>query len=256
MEYSSEVYGHGDPLQHPDRHDIAKLYPEMQLARGAFTKRILGPNEDIADICCGTGFMSALLPHNSYSGVDHPEMVDIIHSKGHYLSERVNFIPYDFENASGDLDLAREVDTVISFESIEHVSDPQRFLAQIRRNTKEGGQLILSTPNNPKKDPPKYVDHVEEYSLSELTSMVEEAGYSSIESYAMGVPLGLAVRMLQTAGAKTTRYDTRDERGKFSLALDHLLPLRRLARVPFRYHLLGERFGDTGTTLLIRARAE
>lgn len=63
-------------------------------------------------------------------------------------------------------------DAITSFETIEHLHDRDRFLAELRRVLSAGGLLILSTPNanhtRPRDGKPRNPHHVHEYTPGEL----------------------------------------------------------------------------------------
>ncbi|MGE0407215.1 MAG: methyltransferase domain-containing protein [Candidatus Korobacteraceae bacterium] len=57
---------------------------------------------------------------------------------------------FGFDAIEGDaeeMDFVERFDTIVAGEIIEHLSSPGRFLKGCRRALKQGGRLILSTPN-------------------------------------------------------------------------------------------------------------
>lgn len=100
------------------------------------------------DIACGAGYGSDLL---AAEGADRGVKViggDIAleavqYSQQHYQRPNLRFAQMDirrlpFTDAS--------VDTVVSFETLEHVVEGDRFLREVARVLRPEGQLILSTP--------------------------------------------------------------------------------------------------------------
>lgn len=65
---------------------------------------------------------------------------------------------------------------VTSFETIEHLREPDRFLAELRRVLVPGGTLVLSTPNalytKPVDGRPANPFHVQEFTPSELDDLL------------------------------------------------------------------------------------
>lgn len=63
-------------------------------------------------------------------------------------------------------------DVVTSFETLEHLSGPERFLDEVRRVLAPGGLLLLSTPNalftRPVEGRPRNPFHVHEFTPDEL----------------------------------------------------------------------------------------
>lgn len=95
-------------------------------------------------------------------------------------------------------------DAVVSFDVIEHVQDALKFLSEIRRVMKKGGQLLLETPNRERLSikmkglvkPVKYpvvlgpgCIHIKEYSKYELEKLLKMAGFKNMRI--KGVWLGL-----------------------------------------------------------------
>lgn len=80
---------------------------------------------------------------------------------------------------------AGEFDVVVTFEVIEHVEEPQKFLLEILRVLKPGGRLILSTPNGLHSRQPNGLPgaptHLREYLPQELEGELTAADYSEIQ---------------------------------------------------------------------------
>jgi len=97
----------------------------------------------VLDIACGEGYGAAALQKAGAAnviGVDIAEDV-CLHARDRYgLDARVG--------SAERIPLADgSVDVVVSFETIEHVPDPHRFLDECVRVLGPGGKLIISTPN-------------------------------------------------------------------------------------------------------------
>ena len=69
-------------------------------------------------------------------------------------------------------------DVVVSFETIEHIIDYDKFVLEIKRVLKPGGQLILSTPNRlaTKILAIKNPYHIKEFSPDELKTALKTFG--------------------------------------------------------------------------------
>lgn len=100
--------------------------------------------KDVLDAGCGVGYGTAHLAHAARRvvGVDRdPETIE--YARRRYGSGRIEFLQADL------LDLPLEsdsFDTACSFETIEHVPDPEALVAQLRRVTRPGGVCCVSTP--------------------------------------------------------------------------------------------------------------
>ena len=99
----------------------------------------------VLDAACGVGYGSSFLASvvREVTGVDvSPEA--IAYAKEHYQKENTRFEIMDVCSLNFP---DRYFDLVCSFETLEHLNEPLKFLAQIKRVLKEGGVLIISTPN-------------------------------------------------------------------------------------------------------------
>lgn len=123
----------------------------------------------VLDIACGEGYGGAALGKACAAnviGVDISENV-CLHARQKYgLDAR----PGSAEN----IPLAgASVDVVVSFETIEHLREPSRFLDECARTLTAGGRLVISTPNKnvysrPGEAPNPH--HCSEMTLEEFTS--------------------------------------------------------------------------------------
>lgn len=122
---------------------------------------------DIIDIGCGTGWGTALLAKASARrcvGIDQDESA---------IAQAREMYPEVAEFTVGD---AQELalpssafDVVVCLETIEHVTDPDRVLDEVRRVLRPNGLLVISSPN-PEVYPPGNPHHVREFRPQELQS--------------------------------------------------------------------------------------
>ena len=126
----------------------------------------------VLDAACGEGYGTALLAVSAarVTGIDIS--VDAVNRARQNYADRDNI---DFiEGSIAHLPMAdHSVDAVISFETIEHVTEEiqRQFLDEIQRVLKEDGFLIMSTPNKEiYSDRPKYHNefHVKEFYRDEF----------------------------------------------------------------------------------------
>jgi 2-polyprenyl-3-methyl-5-hydroxy-6-metoxy-1,4-benzoquinol methylase len=75
------------------------------------------------------------------------------------------------------LPFGRVFDSVVSFETIEHVPDPARFVAECARVLKPGGNFLVSTPNrelwSPRSATPLQRHHVKEFTRKEFLAILK-----------------------------------------------------------------------------------
>jgi 2-polyprenyl-3-methyl-5-hydroxy-6-metoxy-1,4-benzoquinol methylase len=135
-------------MSHPER-----IVPDSEPAAGvvaAHLKRYdfarpLCAGRRVLDAACGVGYGSAFLAEEAASvvGVD-VDAGSVEYARGRYASERCTFEVMDVERlafADGTFEVA------CSFETIEHVGDPERALAELARVLEPGGTLVVSTPH-------------------------------------------------------------------------------------------------------------
>ena len=98
------------------------------------------------DLGCGHGYGSEYLaqrPGSFVLGVDMDSKA-ISFARENYQGLNLHFAIMDANRlALSD----RGFDAVVSFEVIEHVADPVRYLEEVKRVLKPGGLFVLSTPN-------------------------------------------------------------------------------------------------------------
>jgi SAM-dependent methyltransferase len=131
---------------------------------------------DVLDAACGIGYGSAILARagaRSVTGIDiAPEAVE--YARKHYARPGVEFQQASAENLA---ELGRTFDAAVSFETIEHLPDPVRFLREVRGVLRPGGLFVCSTPNRDFGGKGEgYVNpyHLSEMSLDEFTAAFEE----------------------------------------------------------------------------------
>jgi SAM-dependent methyltransferase len=103
----------------------------------------LAPGRRVLDAACGEGYGTAMLAGAGAArvvGVDVDEET-VAHARRQYgLDARVGDV--------GELPFADgEFDLVVSFETIEHVPDPEQVLSEFARVLGDDGLLLVSTPN-------------------------------------------------------------------------------------------------------------
>jgi SAM-dependent methyltransferase len=124
---------------------------------------------DIVDMGCGSGYGSAILARDRrhrVTGIDSsPDAVKA--AAAAWSRPNIAFMVGD----ALDLHMSPgSVDTVVSFEAIEHVTDPARFLDQIAQLLRPGGRLVLSTPDRDFYSPgAQHGESHNPFHLSEMT---------------------------------------------------------------------------------------
>jgi len=131
----------------------------------------------VLDVACGEGYGSYLLASNAQKviGVDiSQETVDF--AKGKYNHENLEFLL----GSAAQLPLHKNnfLDVVVSYETIEHISEKDQilFLDEVKRTLKKDGIFIVSTPNKKLySDVPNYNNefHVKEFYFEDFKYLLE-----------------------------------------------------------------------------------
>jgi SAM-dependent methyltransferase len=172
--------------------------------RYAFAAKFVG-GRDVLDLACGTGIGSSFLQGAGAKSVAGVDVSDGCVALARWLYPSCKFMVGDgcalpFADASFDV--------VVSFETIEHVSDCSKFIDGCFRVLRPGGTLVLSTPNRSvsRFTPNPY--HVKEFHRDELCDLIGSR-FNQVEVFAQApvnlftfVPLRGVVRLLQVLGLK------------------------------------------------------
>lgn len=104
----------------------------------------LAQSRRVLDAACGEGYGTGMLAAagaRSATGLDLDEPTV---ARARELYPAAEFAPGDVRELPFGADA---FDLVVSFETIEHIPDPERALDEFRRVTDEDGLLLISTPN-------------------------------------------------------------------------------------------------------------
>lgn len=172
--------------------------------------------KDVLDIACGEGYGSALLARRARSvvGVDISHEA-IAHARKAY-PDRSN-LRYEQGSATAVPMDAASVDVVVSFETIEHLSQQGEMLAELRRVLKPDGLLIISSPNKKVySEDRNYTNefHVKELYFDEFDVLLRER-FPAVHYLGQRFATGSVVLPLEGKG---TTYEALKLKGDESLA--------------------------------------
>ncbi|ADU29812.1 class I SAM-dependent methyltransferase [Evansella cellulosilytica] len=141
MEYTGEriIPEKMNPMNGMLLEHIARYYFAMPFVHG----RVL-------DIACGSGYGSKMLAKARKKHISEIIGADINEETVHY-GQKYYYHPLVSYKVADALnpnicDLLGTFNTIVSFETIEHVQDDKAFMQQMLKLLKPGGTLILSTP--------------------------------------------------------------------------------------------------------------
>jgi 2-polyprenyl-3-methyl-5-hydroxy-6-metoxy-1,4-benzoquinol methylase len=116
------------------------LSPFLRSRRIAAVEPFLGKGR-LLDIGCGTGTLAHHVNSTRYLGVDQ-DIESIAIAKKIFPTHRFLTLP-EFDQSPNEDQFER----IVGLAVIEHVEDPQKWLAWLRTLLKPGGQVVLTTPH-------------------------------------------------------------------------------------------------------------
>ena len=145
------------------------------LARYNFSLKHLSKDDTVLDAPCGSGYGAKLLSFGTRKvfGIDI-FLGAIKHAEEFFSNKKSTFLVGDIQNMKKKFS-SGQFDKVISFEGIEHLKNPEKFLLEAKRVLKKDGRLIISTPRKPHGSP----YHIYEFTLEEFVILLSK--YFTIE---------------------------------------------------------------------------
>lgn len=136
----------------------------------------------VLDIASGSGYGSAAISKAASKVFG----VDIDAKAVKYSSEKYGNKKTEFLVGSGtDIPLANNaVDVVVSHETIEHIKNYKKFLHEIKRVLKPGGQLVISTPNDDEYPAGNHF-HIHQFKINEFKKLLQTF-FNNVELYYQG----------------------------------------------------------------------
>lgn len=136
----------------------------------------------VLDVACGEGYGSNFLANYAQRviGCDIDQKT-INWASSKYSESNLEFICAPIERLPLD---DSSVDVVVSYETIEHVLDPENMMKELKRVLKDDGILLISTPDKKHySDDRNYKNpfHVKEFYLEEFKSFMQ--GFFSNNCY-------------------------------------------------------------------------
>lgn len=142
----------------------------VHLARYAFAKSF-AEGKSVLDVACGAGYGSAVIADvaRRVVGMDRSGTA-VRYALTRYRRANAAFLVGD----AGRLPFPEaSFETVVSFETIEHLPDIPRYLEEVRRVLRPGGEFVVSTPKARKTTTrPANPHHTIEYSAQDFEALL------------------------------------------------------------------------------------
>jgi ubiquinone/menaquinone biosynthesis C-methylase UbiE len=177
----------------------------------------------VADISCGMGYGALELSNvaGTVIGVDgNPDLMKLATEK--CSRPNIRFLQSDLEEENLSLHIREgSVDAVVSFETLEHLVDPNRAVDQFRRLLRPGGFFICSVPNvlsesGDSAGLPRNKSHKQWFNFASLSRLVQRNGMQVIYRLGQSWSKTLFRREQQLSNAKRIRRKLSDEPGMHS----------------------------------------
>ena len=204
-------------MSHPERIDPVATEPgilALHLKRYDFALPYCG-NATVLDVACGLGYGTAHLARVAayVRGIDvSPEAIAVAAER--YRRPNIEF---QLGDAQALREQDRSYDVVCSFETIEHVADPEMMLREVVRVLRDGGTFLVSTPKaDESTHAPSNPFHRSEWSAADFEALLSR--------FFVGVELFGQRRIQTTAHRLAQRLDVLGLRKRLSF-------LRSVARI-------------------------
>ena len=158
--------------------------------------------KDVLDLASGEGYGSALLAGSARSvlGVDLSPAA-VAHAREQYAA--TPHLRFEQGSATAIPLASASVDVVVSFETVEHLSEQSQMLAEFRRVLRPDGLLVISSPNKKVySDERNYSNafHVKELYFHEFDALLHEQ-FAAVAYLGQRLATGSLVLPLEGEGA-------------------------------------------------------
>ncbi len=162
---------------------------ELHVERYAWAARFLRPGR-LLDLACGVGYGTRLLADRASVAV-HALGVDRSGDAVRYAQRRYGSGGARFEVGDAmTFDDPEGFDSIVSLETVEHLKEPEAFLARMVRLLRPGGVLVASVPSTPSVDLNPH--HCHDFTEASFRRMVAPHGLKELDCLRQGQPVRLA----------------------------------------------------------------
>jgi len=150
------------------------------------SKYITKPNAIVTDGACGVGYGSLVLAKNP--NTKKVQSLDIsndalMHAKKYFDNAKIEYTLKNLEDEK--LNDLQKADYFISFETIEHLPTPEKYIAKIASAIKDDGVFIGSTPNEEIMPfiQQNFLFHTRHFTQGDLVDILKKNGFNNIEFF-------------------------------------------------------------------------
>ena len=164
--------------------DLEQIRPDHR-ARYYFAAEHVKDGDKILDFACGIGYGSKIIINKTknveITACDIDENA-LEYGNTFYSSKN---ICYQSNNANQPTLKESLYNLAVSFETIEHLENPQIFIEALYKSLKNNGKLICSVPNEEQMpfDRTRHPFHFRHYYEKELVQALSEAGFQKIQVF-------------------------------------------------------------------------
>lgn len=164
----------------PEYHKGSIIYGEHLVRYACASELVKG--KVVLDIASGSGYGTKFVSKTAKKvyGVDISKE-SIEYSKAYFNAENIEYLVGDGKNIPIE---DNKVDAIVSFETVEHIENYEKFLEECKRVLKPDGLLILSTPNDLEFAEGNHF-HLHEFTFKELKQLTEKY-FKNNKSYFQG----------------------------------------------------------------------
>jgi len=131
-----------------------RMVPELHKGKNIYGAHIgrykagasLVKGKVVLDIACGSGYGTKLMSKDAKKviGIDIDEET-VRYAKENYSGSNIEYL----QGSGTEIPITdNSVDVVVTYETIEHIDDYEKFLQEIKRVLKKDGLALISTPND------------------------------------------------------------------------------------------------------------
>ena len=170
-----------------DENNLEDGTTRAHIFRYLMSRGIVEPVDTVVDAACGCGMGSAILARQCKKviGVDI-DQDNIDHAIREHMKEGdIEFIKGDLENMA-----LPECDVIISIETIEHLNDPGKFIAEMQNKARRTIFVTVPIGATMHADP----THKSDFTENNFKNLFKDSNWMEYHSFYQGNHLGLILR--------------------------------------------------------------